>query len=330
MKKLPGILLSTIFLGFTYSSSQAAGFAILEQSTLGLGSAFAGTAVSVDDASTIYFNPAGMVKLDQQVIAASTVILPKAEFSNKSSSTASALGPLGGDLSGDNAAGERSAVVPNFYAVFPVNRSLSAGIGINAPFGLATEYDDNWVGRYHAVESDVRTININPSVALRISPQFTIGAGLNIQQMNVVLSNAIDFASICIAQLNASTCNLLGVAGPQQADGFVQFEGNNNSELGVGWNFGMLAELSSKTRVGLAYRSEVKQHLTGNADFTVPGNVSFLTNTGLFNDGGISADVTLPKNLTLSFMQNLMPKLDLLADVSWTNWAVFDELRIKY
>src|SRR3954462_6503326 len=144
-----------------------AAFALQENSGSGLGNAFAGGAASAEDASTVWSNPAGMSRIaSNQVATAVHLIKPSAKFSNDGSQPATvcprelavcgASGiyqPLGGD-GGD--AGSW-AVVPNLYLVVPITRQFSFGLGVNSPFGLVTEYDDTWIGRYQAVKSDVMT-----------------------------------------------------------------------------------------------------------------------------------------------------------------------------
>jgi long-chain fatty acid transport protein len=183
------------------------------------------------------------------------------------------------------------------------------------PFGLAVKYDDNWVGRYHAVETELETININPSLAFKASDNLSLGFGVSVQTAKVILSNAIDFGALILQ--------------PQQHDGFVEIKGDNNDDLSYGWNAGLLYELSNNTRFGLAYRSEIKHKLKGDADFTVPGSVSSFTESGLFIDSKVSADVTFPQTLSLSAYQNY-DALAVMADITWTGWSTFQELRIKY
>jgi long-chain fatty acid transport protein len=89
-------------------------------------------------------------------------------------------------------------------------------------------------------------------------------------------------------------------------------------DYGWGFNLGALWQLSDATRIGLAYRSEVDQKLEGTAEFSVV--------TAL--NGPVTASVTLPDSASLSLVHQLNPRLELLADVTWTGWSDFDELRI--
>ncbi len=317
------LAIATAMLGSTISmQAQAAGFALIEFSASGMGNAFAGAAATAEDASTVQFNPAGMSLLDgDQLSGVFHVILPSSEFVNNGSQSA-----FGDPLTGAEDDGGRNAFVPNFYWVKQLGNDAAFGISVTTPFGLATQYDDNWIGRYHAVESDVRTININPSISSRVNDKLSLGAGINVQYVDVILSSAVDFGALCVAQLDSASCGALGAL-PQQADGFAKLTGDT---ISVGWNIGMMYEFTQQTRMGLAYRSQLKHKVNGDADFTVPSAVSFITDAGAFADTGLQATITLPDSLSASVLHQMNDDLTLLADVTWTGWAKFEELRIIY
>ena len=260
----------------------------------------------------------------QQLVGVMHYIHPTADFSNRGSSSSTTLG--GAPLNGSEDDGGRDAYVPNLYYVQSINSETRFGLGINTPFGLATQYDDNWVGRYHAVESDVLTININPSISYQVNDALSLGAGVNVQYIDVILSSAVDFGAICYAALGPGACTSLGVA-PQQADGFAKLTGD---DISYGWNIGALYKLSEDTRLGVAYRSKIKQDVTGHADFTVPGPAAFATASGAFVDTGLKSTVTLPDSLSVSSYHKYDDKLAIMADVTWTGWSKFEELRIVY
>jgi long-chain fatty acid transport protein len=288
-------------------SVSGAGFALIEQGVSGLGNAFAGGAAAAEDATTIFYNPAGMTRIPTQFTAAANIIKPTFTFRNEGSthSTGTALiGNYGGDAG-------VTKLVPNIYYVKKTDK-LALGIGINAPFGLATKYDNKWVGRYHAIESDLTNININPSVAYRFNEKFSVGGGINIGYVQATLTNAVDFGSII-------------VVAPQNADGFAKLQGD---AWGAGWNLGLLYEFTKQTRVGAAYRSRIRYTLEGTAKFSnVPGALLALPN---FKNDNISAHLTTPDSLSMSFFHSFNPRWSIMGDVTWTNWRTFDELRIRF
>ncbi|RMD84231.1 MAG: hypothetical protein D6808_07305, partial [Candidatus Dadabacteria bacterium] len=136
---LAGLLLS----GFA-PSAHCGGFAILEQSSRGLGQAFAGASVGLGDGSSVFYNPAAMVEIERAKTSAGiTPIFPSAEFTNKGSTISPALGgsPL---LGGDGGDGGETGYVPALYYARKMTDSFAFGLGINAPFGLSSKYDSGW------------------------------------------------------------------------------------------------------------------------------------------------------------------------------------------
>jgi len=322
LSKWKGVLLigACIFL-ISAGSALGAGFALVEQSVSGLGNAFAGGAAGAEDATTIFYNPAGMTRLsDQQFVLGAHVIIPSLKFENEGS-THVLQGVTGKALSGGNGGdGGVTKVVPNFYYSKKLGDRFVIGVGVNAPFGLATKYDDTWVGRYHAIESDVLTVNINPSVAYKINENLSIGAGFSAQYLKAKLTSAIDFGTIAFSKLGAPAATALGLI-PQSSDGFARVEGDS---WGYGFNVGVLYEFTKNTRIGTTYRSRIKQSLEGDIDYSdVPSVFS-----SSFKEQDVKADITLPDSLSVSFFHQFNPQWMVMADFTWTNWKVFKELKI--
>jgi long-chain fatty acid transport protein len=311
----------------------ASGFALLEQSASQMGNSFAGGAAFASDASTVYFNPAGLTRVPHQLVGAVHAVRPSAKFNG------SATDLLGNTVSGGNGgdAGELS-FVGNLYYNLPLGNDLYFGMGINSPFGLATEYTDGWKGRYHAIESELITVNFNPSLAYRISRKFSVGAGLNLQYIDAKLTQAIDQGSLCRPALMApppagigadfptanANCNGLGLT-PQGNDAQAKVKGNN---WGGGYNVGLLIEPTDSTRIGLAYRSKVKQQLTGNARFRNADPLFTANNVFVSTDA--SAKIDLPQTASLSVYQDFGANWSVMADATWTGWNTFEELRVEY
>ncbi|MCF6338046.1 MAG: OmpP1/FadL family transporter [Gammaproteobacteria bacterium] len=319
--KLTGLLCCTSLISLSSSISHAAGFALIEQGVSGLGNAYAGAAASAEDASTIFFNPAGMTLLDgQQVVAGLHIIKPSTKFTDNGSSAGGSNGGDAGNL----------GLIPNLYYVADIGNDMKFGLGIGVPFGLSTEYNDDWQGRYQAVKSSVEAININPSLAFKVNPQWSIGLGANIQYFKAELTSAVDFSSVCIGTLGAANCIGSGLVTPQTpaTDGFADITG---SSWGFGYNLGVLFSPSEATRIGLAYRSQVKQSLDGDADFTLPAGTTLPPLLApAFADTGISGSIDLPSTLSLSLFHQFDDTWALLADITRTGWSSYQELRIEY
>lgn len=323
--------------GFSGAVS-ASGFALIEQSVSGLGNAFAGGAAATDDASVQFFNPAALTELSgTQVSLAGHFIMPSAKLVNASASVVT-LGniPVTGTV--DDAG--VSALVPNFYYARDLNSQLKFGLGINAPFGLATEYDKTWIGRYHAIKSEVQTVDINPALAYKLSDQLSLGIGVNAEYIKAELSSAVDSGSICYALVTqaggllgdiATTCNAAGLTpGNPSADSAAKIEGDDWS---YGINIGLLYQPSNATRIGVAYRDAIKQAIRGHATFTRSAAFNALLNVAaptLFTPTTDAADIELPASAAVSIAQQLNPQLELLADITWTQWSALQELRVTY
>ena len=293
-------------------------FGLAEQNASGIGNAFAGGAAVAEDASTIYFNPAGMTRLPgRQVVGAVHAIRPKIEFNNTGSTLAPAQGVLGGN-GGD--AGDW-AFVPNAYLSWQLNDRWFVGVGLNAPFGLKTEWEPNWVGRFHAIESEFKTINVNPSVAFKLTDQVSLGFGVSWQRAEATLTQAVNYAAVAASAAGAGAAAALTAAGQNQ--GTVKVEGDDDS---WGWNVGALFTLGPNTRIGLAYRSSVEHDLGGTGVFA--NRPALLAAVPALADSAVTANVKLPASASWSIFHQLNPKWDLMADITWTDWSSLQALNI--
>jgi long-chain fatty acid transport protein len=294
----------------------ASGFALQEQNASGLGNAFAGAGAVAGDASTIFFNPAGMSNLPgTQFAIAGDLVIPSAKFNN-TGSTAAPLQPLGGN-GGD---AEGPALVPSGYLSYQVNPRLWFGVGLNAPFGLVTEYDSDWMGRFQAIKSSLTTYNLNPSIAFKVNERFTIGAGIDYQYAKAELTNAVNYSAL------VSGTALFPLVGTGQS-GTATLKGHDDA---WGFNLGAMFNLDAATRVGLSYRSAIHYTISGNVSFSdVPTafGLSPTASAGVAN-GPVTADLKLPPSASLSLFHKLNPRWDIMADLSWTGWSTFHELKV--
>ncbi|MBI1779077.1 MAG: outer membrane protein transport protein [Proteobacteria bacterium] len=305
------------------AGAKGAGFALKEQSASGLGTAFAGATAAAEDATTLFFNPAGMAELSgNQFYVSGSFIMPSAVPTNQGS-TGLLGGSIAGSVGGD--AG-RNALVPALYGVWDFRPDLKFGLALTTPFGLTTDYNDNWYGRYSAINSHLRTTNIQPTVSYRVSSQFTVGAGIQAQNAAADLSNAIDFGTICFGSLPAATCGALGLS-PRGNDGNVRLTGD---DWAVGGNVGLQFTPAPGTRLGLDYRSQISHTITGNAIFQVPAAATPLRATGAFANTGAQGKITTPDSINFGLRHELNPQWALLSDASWTRWSVFKQLQFTF
>jgi long-chain fatty acid transport protein len=288
---------------FGSTASHAAAFQLLEGNASGLGNAYAGTAAVAEDASTVFFNPAGMTLLPGRNVAFSVdLVRPQAEFSNRGSVAAGGQPVVGGN-GGD--AGDWAGI-PAGYMSWQLTDRLFAGLGVGAPFGLKTHYNNDWAGRFHAVKSELKTVNINPSIAFKVNDVFSIGFGVNFQRIDADLTNAVNTAALA----GAGTSALGRIKGDDTA---------------WGWNVGAMWQVSDTTRLGVAYRSKIDYKLEGTARFT--GSAAAILNGA--RGGDVTADVEMPDTATLSVMQKISDRWTMMGDLSWTGWSTLQKLEVN-
>lgn len=300
----------------------ASGYALREQSAVGQGTSFAGATARGDDPSLAFFNPATLALLPGiQAATVASLIVPHAEVQRGSASRTALLGgsAIGGSLGGDDAAAD--ALVPAFAASAQVAPGWTIGISVNSPWGLVTKYDADFIGRYHALTSSLRTINVAPSIAWRPLPNLAVGAALQIQHADARLSNAVDFGAIGFAQSPA-----LRAAGfaPGRFDGRATVTGD---DVGFGFQLGLIYDPVPGTRLGLSYRSAVNHTLRGDGDFDgvpAPLRGTFPATTGA------RAKLTTPDIAAFGVTQAVGDRWTVMADLSWTNWSRFQTLRVDF
>ncbi len=316
------------------ADAQASGFQLKEQSAEGLGNAFAGSTAKAQDLSTIFFNPAGMTNLSgHQTDATVSYIAPRAEFTDEGSGlsyldSSPMLAPLnalnGAPIQGNPNQGDAvdNALVPALYGMYDLSETLKLGLSVNTPFGLVTDYDDRWVGRYHALKSDLRTIAVQPSIAWKANDWLSIGGGPVFQHAEAELTKAVDTGSV-----------LAGVTGNAALAGNPNFDTKSKvtgSDLAVGYTLGVMLQPLETTRVGLSYRSRITHELDGDVEFSnVPAAVAAnpLLAASFANSGG-SAKLTLPDTASIGVYHEFSPQFAMMADVAWTNWSLFRELSV--
>ncbi len=301
LKVIPALLLA----GFS-GAAVASGFALFSQGS-GMGNAWAGSAAKSSDASTIYYNPAGMTQLQARE-ASGGLYFGRPVF--KFDDDGSRVGVF--NLFGDGGDAGSWAAIPNGYLSWALNKDLYVGIGIGAPFGQSTKYDDPWKGSAQSNEFEIKTININPSIAYRVNEMFSIGGGVSWQKIE--------------ADYYRRLAILPGYAG-------VKAHVNLEDDA-WGWNIGVLFTPSPSTKVGLSYRSSINYHTTGSNTLKSdgwPGADRVYLGAVLSGvQSNVKADVEVPALAILSATQKLSDQWELLGDVSWMGWDSIQHIDIDH
>ena len=259
------------------AGAHAAGFALIEQSVSSMGTAYANGSAGIDDASTIFFNPASMTRLQGKnasgglhVVWSRVDVDAKGTY-NSDNVAISTPPPFGPGLGGVPIQGKKSTnadllePVPHGGYSHQLNDQLWLGLTVNAPFGLKTKYDDDdWVGRYHAIKSELLTYNINPSIAFKFNEYSSIGLGLSALYADGELTNAVDGG---LAALLGGSPIPGWVPGSSTYDSEAKLTGD---DWGYGFNFGVLVEPDENTRIGMSYRSQVNLDIEGDVRIRGP------------------------------------------------------------
>lgn len=297
MKKV--MLKTTLSLAVTMASTQifAAGFAINEHSISGMGTGYAGRSSSADDASTVYGNPAGMSRLTREQVTGGVAFLDaKTDISDASSS------PNGGSNKGDMVP---FTSVPMGFYVKPIDEHWAFGLGVYVPFGLITDYEKGFAGRYFGSKSEVQAITFQPTVSYKFNDVVSVGFGPTINRIDGTLES-----NLSITQ-----------AAP---DGKVKIKGDDTA---LGYNVGVLVQATDTTRLGLTYHSKVDYKLKGDTK----------VNYGLLGAVGLGANqkydaslkITTPESIDFSVTQAINERWNVYAGSTWTRWSQLEKITVK-
>lgn len=299
---------ASLVLSCLSSQAFAAGFQLNEQNVTNLGLAYSGTAALAEDATTGYYNPAGLTRIPNGQVVLSGVVI---ESDAKLGAT-SVINPRGVALTPGSANGGTVGAVPTFHLAKRLDDSFAIGFNVTSPFGLSTRYKEDSIARYAATESEILTMNLEASVAFKFVPCFSIAVGPDAMYTRATLN----------VRTRSSSAQLVDGYQRNEADGW-----------GWGWHAGALWEPTEDTRVGFNYRSSFVIRLNGNTESL--GIDSLLEAVTGAQDTFISrvrGHNTFPEMATLSLYHRFgcWKDLAVTGDLAWTNWSRFRTLRLRY
>lgn len=275
--------LGTILLA---ANAQAAGFHLREQSAAAQGNAFAGATAGAENGSYAYFNVAGLTRQKgTQLNIGGTYIAPRAEASN--------VKDANGNRDADVNNIVHAAVAPNATISHQINEKAFIGVGLNVPYGMITKYDEDWAGSDHGITSKVISATVTPMFAYKVTDKLSLGAGFQMQYIRARLTN---------------TAMNQAVKTAMKGDAFD-----------IGYQLGAMYEFNDDTRIGLAYRSQVKHKLTGELSSAAP--VPYLNQN-------INARLTTPEMLSMGVYHELNDKWAVMAEYQRVFWSSFESLDI--
>lgn len=320
------------------ADGRAAGFAVAVQTASALGTANAGVTASADDAGTAWFNPAGMARFKRSEFAQALHIdMPSLKFSNDGSQPA-----LGQSLGGDGGQAGNLALIPPLYAIGRLDDRVNVGLTVNAPFGQKTTYDDGWMGRFQALESELKSISVSPAISYRVNDQWWLGAGLSVQWIKATLTNAVNYSAVVADQSVRSGLltpkQVAALLDPARPDTIAGLSGNaevEGDDIRVGWNVGVIYNHGDRLRLGAQYRSAIRYDLQGSAAFSPPVSANAIANGIIraasapgapLTNTSLSASIELPASASLGMWWQATPALEVLFDAQWTGWSTFDQV----
>ena len=263
-------------------SALASGFQISEYSAVNMGRSFAGAGVVGDDFSALGYNPAGMqYNKTSGAQAGASAILLYADYYDREHSYK------------DNS--KMGRVLPSVFGQYKMNDQLTIGAGIYTPYGLVTDYDNNWPGRYHGTLSTLKSIDLSVGASYQLHPMVAFGFAVNGQYSDARLTSSGWYPTEYAKDLQGK-------------------------DIGVGYSAGVTITPRSDVRLGISYRSQVSHKLQGDIKFTGLGAAD-----GKYD---ISARITTPELVLISGAVDVSKDLTLSASARWTRWTRFNSLNI--
>jgi long-chain fatty acid transport protein len=293
------LFISLLLLVVGTASAHAGGIWLSLQPTPDMGVGGAGSQAAGFDASTATANPAAMTRLDHSQMETGIMgIYPDSQFNVKNSS-------FGGNDGGN--AGFLSAV-PTLNYVHSLSPDLKLGLGVGSYFGLGLNYSNDWAGKYYVQSASITTLAFNPTIGYKIADWLSVGGGVSVVEGKLTERVAVNTLT-------------------EPGDGRLKYDA---SDVGYGYNLGVLFELSPQTRVGVTYVSKVDLNFKDdmrfkNMDGTLLG--AALRASGLL-DAQLKIDLTIPAQLSVGAYRALTDNLALVGTLNWQNWSKFGEPEI--
>ncbi|MEW6367095.1 MAG: outer membrane protein transport protein [Acidobacteriota bacterium] len=283
-------VLGVLFSLFSCSAVFAGGYEIYEHGAVAVGMAGAWTA-SAKGAFAVFYNPAGIVGSEGLELGLGTALI------KPSGSYTTATGTVTDQ--------ESQLYYPShFYVTYPVHEKITAGFGFFTPFGLGTEWPAEWRGRYRAIKTDLKTFYLNPVVAFELTPNMSLGVGFDYILSSVELTQKIPVVHPIYGYLGDAGFEMTG-------DGSA-----------ASFNFGFLAKAGDKASFAVTYRHSADIEYDGDATYTVPNPAV----KPLFVDSSGSAEIHMPKFLTIGVAFKPAEKFTLETDIDWYGWSGAKEI----
>jgi long-chain fatty acid transport protein len=308
-----------MMLAVSCQSAFAAGYAVREQSTDAMGSAYAGAAATGSDASFLAYNPAAAGATSGGDVSLSAVAILPSSSANYATTLTAVGAPAGGSAAPKGFI--RNAIIPDLAVRHRLSDRWSVGLSVSVPWGLSTVYPSTYGGRYHGLDTKLLTVNATPVIAYDIAPNITVAGGFQAQYAKGTLTSAVDIGTLGL---------LSGIPGsiPGAFDGYARV---NAHSWAYGYVLGARAVLDDGWILGASYRSAVHHTLNGPLTFKLDGaglGAAIRGATGLFTNTSERAKLATPDVAEFGVRKTIDENWTALLEVDWTGWSVFKELRV--
>lgn len=276
-----------------YSQVFAGGFQLNEHGAKAMGMGGAFTAVA-NDPTAVYWNGAGLTQLwGTNFVVGGTAISPASSFRG--------ITPQITEYKTD----DQVFFPPHFFGSYRISNDFAVGLGFTVPFGLGTQWADDWVGKYLALKTQLMIFTVSPVLAYRITDQLSVSAAFVYSFANVEITRKTPLA-------------------PFEGDAFVQLKGDDNAAFG--YNLGLMYKPIETLSFGVSFHSQIKYDFKGTATSTT--SQSQLASQ--LPKGDITAKLTTPFNLAVGAAYDVMPGLKFSADFQYVGWSSYDTLAVDF
>ena len=310
---------------------QASGYHFGTQSVNAQGTANAAAAEAAD-ASTIFYNPAGLSKIDSsQISVNANIVFPSIHYEAESAKHFRTGADVSGSTSGKIT---ETTVAPHVYGAYKASDDVTLGLGVYVPFGSATEYEKDSVLRHNINKLGLTTIAIEPVVAWKLNDRHSFGAGIIAQHTSAELRKYADWGIKQKAVAKASGKPDAAIAAAIQADGHADVKG---SDWGFGYQLAWMWDINDRARVGVNYRSKVSHTLEGTAEWAADGaavkqawDSGAMAALGYVPNEKASVKIVTPESLSVHGMYRATDKTNLFGDVTWTRHSRFNKAELVF
>lgn len=299
------------------TKAEAGGLAVNEASARLTGTGYSGTAALAEDASMAWYNPAGLTRLEGGSAVFSGSAIKLDALVSVDEATSWGQSGITGAYGNMDAQGGGLIAVPNFHIAQKVHEKVALYLGVVAPWGDQTDYAADSAVRYVGTLSELRTININPAVAIGPWEGFSFGVGFNAQYARGRFNQQFALPTRPILQAGDINAQIKA------------------TDWAFGWNAGLLYEFEDLFRIGVGYRSFVNHTIEGTAQFRTPqipggllSGIPGLPSIGLAAD--TRTGLSIPQSVTISGVWNALDWLQVLGDLQWTDWSRLQALDTSF